>query len=388
MVVAEVSLALVLLIGAGLMIGHFQALTGEESGFDPNDLLTMRIDLDGTAYVEAEQRSNLLRAIEESLEAVPGVVAVGTTSTNPICCGDWAAAVEIEGREPATDGSRILVTHRYVTPGLHRAMDIALERGRLFTDRDDARSEPVVIVDRRMADHYWPGEDPIGRRIRPGNAEGAPWRTIVGVVETIQDVSDYEDAWYLPFHQSAAARGTDPLHFMLRLEGDPEQVVPVAQRAVWDVAPALAIYDTRMMTEVGDELVAGDRLAAVVAGVFALLGTALAGFGVYGLMAFFVGQQRLEIGTRLALGAEPGDVLRMVLQQALSLTVVGLLAGLLAAVALSRIMAYFVADMGSASITMVAGVMLLLGLATMLATWVPARRAARVDPMLVLRSGS
>jgi len=266
-------------------------------------------------------------------------------------------------------------------------MDIALKRGRLLTPQDDARGEPVVIIDENMAAHYWPGEDPLGRRVRLLNRPEAPWRTIVGIVENIKDISDYDDGWYLPFHQGAAARGADSLHFMVRVAGDAEQVVPVAHRAVWDVAPSLAIYETRMMTEVGDDLVADDRMAAVVAAVFALLGTALAGFGVYGLMAFFVGQQRLEIGTRLALGARPNDVLGMVLRQALAMTTVGVAIGLAASFALSRVMAYFISGLDATSIPMVAAVAALLGAATMAATWIPARRAARLDPMLVLRAG-
>lgn len=388
LVVAEVSLALVLLVGAGLMIAHFRDLQGEEFGFEPENLLTMRIDLDGTAYETTEQRSTLLRGIEESLAAVPGVVSVGMTTTNPLCCGDWAAVMEIEGREPSSDGSRILVTHRYVTPGLFEAMEIDLTRGRLFGATDDERAEPVVVVDQRLAEHFWPCEDAVGKRVRLGNRDESPWRTVIGVVERIKDVSDYDDAWYLPFYQDAAARGTDGMHFMLRLAGDAEQIVPVAHRAVWDVAPDLAIYETRMMAEVGDDLVADDRLGAVVAAIFALLGTALAGFGIYGLMAFFVGQQRLEIGTRLALGARPVDVLGMVLRQSLLLTGIGLAVGLAAVVMLSRVMAHFISGLDVVAAPMVAAVALLLGAATLAATWIPARRAARVDPMVALRGGS
>ncbi len=387
LVVAEVSLALVLLVGAGLMIDHFRTLQGQELGFDADDLLTLRINLEGTAYDTAERRSVLLGAMEQAVAAVPGVTGVGMTTVNPLCCGDWGAIVEIEGREAATDGSRILVSHRYVSADLHAAMGIALNRGRLFEQQDDARSEPAVIIDQRMADHYWPGDDPLGQRVKLGSRPDSRWLTIVGVVGTIRDVSDYDDGWYLPFHQDAAARGTDELHLMMRLQGNAEQIVPAAQQAIWDVAPDLAIYDVRMMKDVGDDLVADDRLAAMVAAIFALMGTALAGFGVYGLMAFYVGRQRLEIGTRLALGAKPVDVLRMVLRQALVMTAIGLGLGIAASIALSRVMAYFMSGLDSSSIPMVAGVAILLGTATMAATWIPARRAARVDPMQVLRSG-
>jgi len=387
LVVAEVSLALVLLVGAGLMIDHFRTLQGEELGFEAESLLTMRINLEGTAYDTAERRSNVVRAMEQAVAAAPGVVSVGMTTVNPLCCGDWGAVVDIDGREPTSDGSRILVAHRYVSPDLYATMGIRLNRGRLFTEQDDARSEPVVLIDQRMADHYWPGEDAVGERIRLGSRPDAPWRTIIGVVAEIKDVSDYDDGWYLPFHQDAAARGTDELHLMIRLQGDAEQIVPVAQQAIWDAAPDLAIYEVRMMTEVGDELVADDRLAAVVAAIFALLGTALAGFGVYGLMAFYVGQQRLEIGTRLALGARPNDVLAMVLRQALWMTAAGLGVGVVATVALSRIMGYFMSGLDAASIPMITAVALLLGAATMAATWIPARRAARIDPIQVLRAG-
>jgi putative ABC transport system permease protein len=387
LVVAEVSLALVLLVGAGLMIDHFRGLQGEQLGFDVEQLLTLRINLEGTAYDNAERRTNLLRSIEEAIGAVPGVVSVGMTTVNPICCGDWAAAVEIEGREPVSDGSRLLVSHRYVSPDFFAAMRIPIARGRAFSQQDDAGALPVVMIDRRMADHFWPGDDPLGTRIRIGNRPDAPWLTIVGVAETIKDESDYEDGWYLPFRQSAAARGTDGLHFMVRYEGAVESIVAPVERAVWEAAPDLAVYDARAMADVADDLVADDRLAATVAGAFALLGTALAGFGVYGLMAFWVSQQRLEIGTRLALGARPADVLGMVVRQALWMTAVGLGIGIVASVALSRIMTYFMSGLDATSIPMVAGVALMLGIAALLATWIPARRAARIDPMRVLRSG-
>jgi len=387
LVVAEVSLALVLLVGAGLMIGHFRALQGEELGFDADNLLTLRINLAGTAYNDGPRRSNLVRDLEQAVGAVPGVTSAGMTTVNPICCGDWGAMVEIEGREPTSDGSTLIVAHRYVSPNLHQTMDIALNRGRLFTEQDDARAEPVVIIDQPMADHYWPGENPVGKRIRLGSRPDSNWLTIVGIVEDIKEVSDYDDGWYLPFHQSPVARGTDDLHLMLRLQGDPEQIVGAAQQAAWDVAPDLAIYDVKMMTEVGDELVADDRLAAVVAGIFALLGTALAGFGVYGLMAFYVGQQRIEIGTRLALGAQPNDVLTMVLRQALWMTATGLGIGIVVTLLLSRVMSYFMSGLDATAVPMMVAVAALLGVAVMAATWIPARRAARIDPMQVLRGG-
>jgi len=387
LVVAEVSLALVLLFGAGMMIRHFRALQGEELGFDVDHLLTLRIDLEGTAYDTAERRSNLLRSIEERVATVPGVTSVGMTTVNPICCGDWGAPIAIEGREPASDGSLLMVSHRYVSPGFFDAMHITVERGRDFTAQDNAGAVPVVMIDRRMADHFWPGGDPIGARIRISSRPDMPWFTIVGVAATIKDDAEYEDGWYLPFLQNAAARGADSLHFMVRYDGATESVVAPVQRAVFEVAPDLAVYEMRTMGEVADELIADDRLAATVAGLFALLGAALAGFGVYGLMAFFVGQQRLEIGTRLALGARPADVLGMVLRQALALTAVGLVIGVVSSVALSRVMSYFVAGIDRVPITLLAGVALLLAAASLAATWVPARRAARTDPMLVLRAG-
>jgi predicted permease len=387
LVIAEVSLALVLLVGAGSMVQHFRALRGEQLGFETDNLLTLRADLEGTAYDTPERRAAVLDAVEQAIGAVPGVTAVGTTTTNPICCGDWGAPVEFEERAASAPGAGLLVTHRYVTPGLFEAMGIALERGRPLRATDGARAQPVVIIDRRFADHHFPGRDPLGERLRLGSQPDAPWRTIIGVAATIKDVAEYDDSWYLPYHQDAAARGTDPLHFMVRLEGEPEQVVAAVRRAVGDAAPDLALYDARMMSEVSDELVANDRLAAIVASVFALLGTGLAGFGVYGLMSHFVGQQRVEIGTRLALGARPGDVLGMVLRQAAGLTAAGIALGIAASLALSRLMSYFLVGLDVHALPLVAGVAVLLGIATMAATWIPARRAAGVDPMAALRDG-
>ena len=386
LVVAEISLALVLLVGAALLVGHLRSLQQEDLGFDPEDVLTLRVMLDGTGYDSAEQRSNLVRGIEQAVGAVPGISAVGLTTVNPVCCGDWGAQIAIDGREPANDGSRLVISHRYVSPGLFEALDVALQSGRLFSERDDARAEPVVIIDQRMAQLHFPGESPIGKRLRLASRESAPWRTIIGVIDDVKDMSDYDAGWYLPFHQDAATRGTSSLHFMVRLDGEPEDLLPAVQRAVWDVAPSLAMFDVRMMTELTEELVASDRLAATAAGVFALLGTLLAGFGVYGLMAFFVAQQRIEIGTRLALGARPTDVLAMVLRKAMAMAAVGLVVGVAASIAMARVLAYFVAGVGTGGLPTIAAVAALLALATAAATWIPARRAARVDPMIALRS--
>lgn len=386
LVMSELSLALVLLAGAGLMIRHFQRLVGDDLGFEAEGLLTMRVNLEAARYGNGDRRPGLLREMKGSLERLPGVSATGITTVNPLCCGDWGAGIEVEGRQTPADVST-LVHHRYVTPGLFEAMQISLLRGRTFTDSDDRSAARVVIIDASMAAHFWPDEDPLGKRVRLARREeDVPWNTVVGVVGDVRDAGDYADTWYLPYYQEPAGRSTDQLHIMVRASAGVSAVTRAAQQAIWDVDPTLAIYGVSEMKGLYRDSLSQDRLGAIVVTLFAAFGLALAAFGVYGLMSFVVSQQRREISMRIALGAARRDVLAMVLGQATRLVALGSVMGVAAAFALSRVLAHLVSGIEAVDPGMLVVVMALLGGVTLLATYVPARRAAGLDPMQVLRT--
>ncbi len=384
LIAAEIALALVLLTGAGLMIENFRRLQSRDLGFSAGGLLTFRLDLSG--YAEGDARANVMAEILRATSRVPGVAAVGTTSDNPICCGDWGAILEIEGLERGRDAPPISVFHRYVTPPFFEAMGIRLLRGRLFTAEDDDRAVPTVVIDERMAEHFWPGEDPIGKRVRNLRAVEAQWRTVVGVVGAVHDMGDYQDTWYLSFYSEPGARAAENVHVMARLSADPAAVTPGIRSAVREVDPNLPLFEMEMMDELYRRAIFQDRLGAILAGLFGGFGLLLAAYGLYGVTSFLVSQRGHEIGLHIALGAQRYNVMSMVLVQSLESVLLGAAVGLVGAVALSRLLASVVVELGSLDPLLLFEVTATLVLVSAAATLAPARRATRIDPVRTFRA--
>lgn len=384
LVLAQLSLAVMLLAGAGTLLRHVQALRTADPGFDVDGLYTARADLD--PQLEPADRIAQVGTLLDEVRSVPGIAAAGITTVNPLCCGDWGAPVTIEHRPAAADGSRIVVHHRMITPGLLDAMGIPLEAGRDFTTADNANALPVVIVDRRMAEHFWPGEDPIGRRVKLGGpADPAPWHTVIGVAGTVDDAGDYVDTWYLPYAQTAFGPLGQLLHVMVRTRGDASAALGGLRTAIARANPALAVYGERAMPEIQAESLADERMGMTVLLLFAAFGLALAAIGLYGLIAYFVGERSREIGTRVALGARQLDVLWLVLRQAALPLGAGAALGIAGAVALVRLLGSIVPDLPPVDATLLIGSLVLLAAVSALATARPALRAARTKPMGVLR---
>jgi len=384
---SEIAIAVALLVAASVMVQNFARLDGAGVGFDTTNLVTMRVSLEGPRYADGPRRAAFVTGVLDELAATPGVGGAAMTTVNPLCCGDWGAGISVDGLTPPPDAPRLVVAHQYVTPGFFAAMGIPLVAGRDFTDRDREGGQPVAIVDERFARRFWPGEDPIGRRIKRGRpGDEFPWMTVVGVVAPIRDSSDYGEAWYLPYLQSPLGPSADDLHIMVRAAGVTPELVEAAERAVGRVDPVAAVFDVTTMNALRAERLSPDRLGALVSGLMGGFGMLLAALGVYGVMAFGVSRRRREIGVRVALGARRGQVLSMVLGQGLRLALPGVAAGVVGAMVLSRLFGAVVFGARSPDPTVYALVAATLAAVAIVATLVPARRATKIDPMESLKA--
>lgn len=377
LVIAELALSVVLLVGAGVMADHFQRLRTADLGFEVEQLYTMRIPLQQARYSSASARSDLVRRLESRIGSEPDVVSVGFTSVNPLCCGDWGATIEIEGRPRSPDDPPLLIHHRYATERFFDAMRIPLVRGTGFDPTDGPDAPPTVVIDESMANRFWPDEDPLGARLRWAR-EDAEWHTVVGVVADSHKEGDYTEAWYLPFHQDPLGRSNDDLHVMLRLRN--AEAIDAARRAVAEVDPNLPTYEAASMVRLRDELIAQDRLGSLVSMAFAGFGLVLATFGLYGLLAYLVELRSREIGTRIALGAPQGSILWMVLRQASRLLVAGLACGAATALLLNTVLQRIVVGVELAGPALLLPLLAFLSTVVVAAALVPALRATRIDP--------
>ena len=385
LVISEVALSLVLLIGAGLMIRSFWKLQNIDPGFDTRNGLTMSVFLTWIRYSEPHQWLSFCDRAIEQIRAVPGVVSVGATTKIPLAGGGSTQPFSIEGRPTAAIAEQPMAQTRYISPDYFRAIGIPLRQGRFFGDHDRDKSVPVIIISEAMARRFWPGENPIGKRLTPSfhGEQGA--REIVGVVGDVKtsglDV-DSSAMMYLPYKQV-------PLPFMsfvVRTASNPESLVQPVSKAIYSIDKEQALTDVQTMDQVLTKSLSGRRFNMTLLLTFAGLALVLAAVGVYGVMNYTVTLRRRELGIRMALGAERRDVLRLVLRQGLTLTLIGVGAGLISAYALTRLMAsllFGVTATDYLTFVSVSAVLIAVGLA---ASYVPARRATKVNPMIALRS--
>lgn len=386
LVVIEVALAIVLLTSAGMLVDTFRRLQSRDLGFDPDNVLTMQFDLNASRYASEDARRLVLDRVMERVRTLPGTISVGATTVNPVCCGNWGMRVTPEGYPLATAEQTPVVQHFIVSQGYFETMGQAVIEGRAFDHTDITGGTASVIVDRAAAARFWPGQSPIGRRIKRGTLDSTyPWLTVVGVVETVIDEGRYTEAWYLPFAQNATGPSATGAHLMVRAVQDPGTLIPEIRTIVAEVDPDLALYEIAAMPDLVAENIRQDRLGAVVASLFATAGLLLAALGLYGVLAFAVNADRREIGVRLALGAGRLDVLRLIGGRGLRLAAVGVVIGTAAAygiaIGLMRLVEGARFDLRLLGVA----VAVLLGAAT-LAIVVPARRALRVDPLTSLRA--
>ncbi len=384
LVVAEVALSLVLLVGAGLLIQSFWNLLNVSPGFEPRRVLAADVVTLNQKYPEAAQQANFFREVLDGVAALPGVEAVGAIYPLPFGGSFEAYTFQIEGRPPAAPNEAPVADFRVVTSDYFRAMSIPLARGRAFDERDGKDAPPVVIINESFARQHFAGEDPLGKRITFGSS-GNPTREIVGVVGDVRHAGLDEATnpeYYVSYLQNPISRMTVVTR---AASSDPAALAPSIRGAIRQVNSGQPVYNVRTMDQLLAQSLARRRFNMILLGVFAGLALALAAIGLYGVMSYTVAQRTHEIGIRLALGAQKGDVLRLVVGQGLLLAVVGVGLGLAVAFAATRLLATLLYGVSATSVTVFASVSLLLLLVALLACYVPARRATRVDPMIALR---
>jgi putative ABC transport system permease protein len=391
-VVLQVAVSVVLLTSAALLLRSFSALQGVDPGFDPKGLLTMRVSLPEAKYPSNPERVLFADEAVRRLGSLPGVRSAALTTALPIGDRDvdFSASFSIEGRIPTDAGSKYLATIRRVSPSYFDTMGIRLIAGRGFNAADRPDSPGVVVVSHRMADQYWPGESPVGKRLKLGDYDSTnPWLTVVGVVGDIKDEGlqgELEPIWYRPYaqHEDKSARY---VALLLRAQAAPAALIRPARQEIRAMDNLLPVYKIATMDELLDESLAQQRVITAVFGALAFLGLLIAAIGLYGVMSYVVDQRRQEIGIRMAIGARRGDVLGLVMRRGMLLTCLGLALGLGGVLLLSRPLSSLLYGVRATDPLSYAAILLLLGGVAMLANLVPARRATRVDPMIAFREG-
>jgi putative ABC transport system permease protein len=388
LVVGQVALALLVLAGAGLLIRSLYELQRVEMGFAKDHLLIVRTHLPPERSGTREQKLARLDRVLSEVGAVPGVRAVTSVAAGPFSgTGGVDALYTGEGQSEGERAMNPWANLEMVGPGHFRTMGIPIRRGRGFTEQDREEAAPVAVVSEALAEHTWPGADPIGQRIKIGGPETPqPWRTVVGIVpETrYRELVTPRPTLYLPYTQFGGP--WVPVNLVLRTYINPAAVIPAVRSALREIDPELVVTDARSMHEHLAAPLARPRFSAVLLGMLAAIAVLLAAVGIYGVMAAFVRQRTHEIGVRLALGARTGDIRGMILRQGMLLLFLGTAIGIVAALAGTRVLAailFEISPTDPATLAAAAGALILVGVA---AFYLPVRRATRVDPMVALRA--
>ncbi len=386
LVIGEVALALILLVGAGLLIRTLYHLHSQYAAMRPESLLTARTALPEYKYKERSQQTAFYTQVLARVRALPGVVSAGYTTSVPLEWKGGASNLTIEGKQPPPD-SNWNANHRQVTEDYLQTLGTPLRNGRYFNAMDHERSPMVAIINEAMARKYWPGEEPLGKRFKLGEAESRrPWLTIVGVVADVrQEEMDAPAApeMYLPQRQSYIYFA--PRELVVRAAVEPLTLAAAVRAAVHAVDPDQPVANLQTMEDILSGNSSMRRAVMLLWSVFAALALLLAALGLYGVISYFVTQHTPEIGVRMALGARPRDVLRLVLRQGFRLVLGGGAAGFLGALTLTRLMKSLIFGIGAIDPLTFALAPLLLGVIALAACWIPARRATRVDPLVALR---
>jgi predicted permease len=383
LVVTEIALAIVLLAGSGLMLRSLANLLNVNSGFDASGVLSLRLTMPRGA-VASDSLPGFYDRLTADLGAIPGVTGVALADSPPLAGGSNITRIIFPDRPPVPREQSPLIGVHWITPSWAGVMRVPLKRGRLFTAEDRRGAPKSILVSETAASRFWPGEDPIGKRAQIWQGGFDDGATVVGVVGDVRyhtiDSLPMPDV-YLPYAQSPAAR----MMMFVRTEREPLALVPAVRRVVSALVPGLPVFDIKSMAARTAVATAQARFSAVLLAMFAATALLLAVIGIYGVMSFMVVQRTREIGIRMALGADRSRVRSLVVREGLGLAAAGAALGLIAAVALTRVLRSMLYDVKPGDPVTYLAVVVLLAMAAAVASWLPARRASRVEPTEALR---
>jgi predicted permease len=376
----------VLLVASGLMLRTFAELRAIDPGFRGDNVLTMRTVLPTTKYRGVERRGAFYSQVLERIKALPGVVDAGYTSWLPYRNWGGASSFDIEGRPAPPRGQEFDSNIRLVTAGYIPAMGMTLLKGRILNSGDRQGTEPVAVINETMQRKYWASEDPLNHRVRI--CPDCPWFRIVGMVADIHQMAlelEVRPEYYVPFDQlSQALPWAPPQDLAVRASGNPSALAADIRTAVWAVDAQQPVTGVKVLSEFLDDDLAPRRFQTQLIGGFAVLALLLASLGVYGVLSYAVSQRQREIGVRMALGAGPWEILRLVTRQGMAPTLIGVAIGFITAYGLSNLISqllYGITPHDTVTFAAAAAVLLVVAL---LACWIPARRASRTDPLTAL----
>ncbi len=382
LVAVEVALAIVLMAGGGLVLRSFSRLMNEPKGFDSDHVLTFSVNLSPTKYATPVKQTEFFTQFRERLMALPGVETAGMISDLPLESGGASGDVDIQGHSyPENSGPQ--ANKRIISPGYFRAMHIRMLKGREFSESDVKNSVPVAIVNESFARKYFANEDPLSQRIA-FNWEFSGVQQVIGVAGSVKERS-IASAEVPEVYVCYTQRADSGFTFAVRTKSDPEAMTSAIRSTLGTIDPTTPLSEVSTLDEVVSKSIRDQRASALLLGSLGGLALVLTAIGIYGVLAYNVAQQTHEIGVRMALGATRGDILSMVLGRGLRLVAIGCLIGFVAALALTRLMTSLLFSVKPTDPITFVGVMALLFAVAMVACWVPAWRATRVDPMVALR---
>lgn len=386
LVTAEVAISLVLLIGAGLLINSFLRLRSVDPGFRPDNLLTMKIVLPEPKYAEFERRSVFYQDLIQRVQSLAGVRSAAVTTNLPLYRQGNMISVSIEGRPEPPPGQELIVVTRIISPGYFDTMGIPLLGGRQISEQDTATTPNVAVISETMARRFWSGEDAIGKRIAAGRVQTPDdWIQVIGVVKDVRQFEltmDPKPQMYLSYRQAGFFA---PRDLVVKTDVDPAGMATTVRKAVWDIDKDQPVSNIRTMEEIFADSIARQRFSMLLLAIFAGVALVLAGVGIYGVMSYSVAQRTHEIGIRMALGAQTGAVLKLAVGYGMKLVIAGLVIGLIAAFLLTRVMSTLLFGVTATDPTTFILISLLLVCVAVLASYIPARRATKVDPIIALR---
>jgi putative ABC transport system permease protein len=386
LVTAEVAISLVLLIGAGLLINSFLRLRSVDPGFRVDNLLTMKIVLPEPKYAEFERRTAFYEDVVQRVQSLAGVRAAAVTTNLPLYRQGNMISVRIEGQPDPAPGQELIVVTRIISPGYFDTMSIPLLGGRQISEQDTATTPNVALISETMARRFWPGEDAIGKRLSAGRVQTPDdWIQVVGVVKDVRQFEltmEPKPQMYLSYRQAGFFA---PRDLVVKTDLDPAGIAGTVRKAVWDIDKDQPVSNIRTMEEIFADSIARQRFSMLLLAIFAGVALVLAGVGIYGVMSYSVAQRTHEIGIRMALGAQTGAVLKLAVGYGMKLVIAGLIIGLIAAFLLTRVMSTLLFGVTATDPTTFTLISLLLVCVAALASYIPARRATKVDPIIALR---